>query len=382
MTWLRRVRPVLFILGVALLLGSVVGARALTNASAKTREGGEPRTANPSVAVKAGGPIVLGTVDSDPPPVWYGLPPVLQSGTVAQVFVKGGQEVKAGDPLYEFDTSVQKSNLDRAKVAVEKAQHKVVEAKEAAKQHASKVEVLKQGVAATELKETQLAAYYNLVKSNLETYYKSQNWAPETWPEKLRTEDRLYKANVDWLTAQSEVKLKKADLAVFETTEVSAKLQVKEAEIGVKQAEEEVKAAQTAIDLCTVKAKSAGTVERVTIGQGTTLGVGTRDPALWLIPAGPRVVRAEVEPDFAHRVGADIKGKEVTIFDNTNPQLTYKGKVIDIGGTFLPKRSNGEASLLGNDTRVLEVLVEVADPAPAGKPPLRVGQRVRVSLGQ
>jgi multidrug resistance efflux pump len=149
----------------------------------------------------------------------------------------------------------------------------------------------------------------------------------------------------------------------------------------VKLAQEEVKTAQTAINLCTVRAESAGTIERVTIGPGTTIGIGTRDAALWLIPAGTRIVRAEIEADFAHRVGKDIEGKEVTVYDNTNPQLTYKGKVLRVGDTFLPKRSAGE-NLLGNDTRVLEAIVEVAHPTPKDKPPLRVGQRVRVSLGQ
>jgi hypothetical protein len=31
---------------------------------------------------------------------------------------------------------------------------------------------------------------------------------------------------------------------------------------------------------------------------------------------------------------------------------------------------------------VLEVVITVTDPAPAGKPPLRVGQKVRVNFGQ
>ena len=69
------------------------------------------------------------------------------------------------------------------------------------------------------------------------------------------------------------------------------------------------------------------------------------------------------------------------VFDNTDPRLTYKGKVRTIGGTFLPKRSAGD-SLLNNETRVLEAVIEIADPAPANQPPLRVGQRVRVGLGQ
>ena len=104
---------------------------------------------------------------------------------------------------------------------------------------------------------------------------------------------------------------------------------------------------------------------------------------MWLIPAGPRIVRAEIEADFAHQVTKEILNKEVTIYDNTNPRLTYKGKVTRIGGTFLPKRSSSNEGLLtGQGTLALEADIEVLDAAPPGRPPLRVGQRVRVDLGQ
>jgi multidrug resistance efflux pump len=189
----------------------------------------------------------------------------------------------------------------------------------------------------------------------------------------------VLKAYADYVVAFRDVAFKEKELAALETAD--PQVFVREAEAGVKQAEAAEHKAQTAIDLCTVKAKSAGTIERVTIGEGSTLGISTREPALWLIPAGSRIVRAEVEAEFAHRVGKDLEGKEVLVFDNSDPRLVYHGKVRYIGGTFLPKRSAGD-SLLGNDTRVLEAVVEIADPAPAGKPPLRVGQRVRVGLGQ
>jgi len=94
-----------------------------------------------------------------------------------------------------------------------------------------------------------------------------------------------------------------------------------------------------------------------------------------------RIVRAEIEAEFAHRVGKEIEGKEVVVFDNTDPRLTYRGKVRTIGGTFLPKRGPSD-SLLTGTTSVLEAVIEITDPSPTGKPPLRVGQRVRVGLGQ
>ncbi len=376
MSWLRRFRPALYVLGVVLVLGSLLGGRALT---AGHGQSGEPKTANPVGTAKSSGPIVLGTVDSDPSPVPYLLPPVLPSGTVENVFVKGGQEVKANDPLYKFDTSLQERDLDKAKAAVAVAQTKVEEAQEGVKRHAKEVEVMKETVAAAEQKEKWQGALYNLVESNLKSHYKTLGVPESEWPTKLLTEDRLYTVQVAYAGAKIDVKTIKAKLAQMEAA--NQEVMVKQAEAGVKLAEAEMKKAENVVDLCTVRAKSAGTIERVTIGFGTTLGISSREPALWLIPAGPRIVRAEVEAEFAHRVGREIEGKEVTVYDNSDPRLTYKGKVLYVGGTFLPKRAAG-ANLLGNDTSVLEAVIEVADSAPAGKPPLRVGQRVRVSLGQ
>jgi multidrug resistance efflux pump len=384
---MRRVRPALYVLGAALVVGSLVGARALTNGTARADGNGQPKTANPvgNGGAKVSGPIVLGTVDTDPQPIPYFLPPVLQSGTVVERFVTSGKEVKADDPLYKFDTSLQERDLGKAQATVAVAKSKVAEAEEGAKSHANKVELAKQAVAMAEENKNMKGKTYRLIYNNLEEGWRKVeiNKKPLTDEEikkRLDDDDRLLTAYGNFVVASREEELRKKELAALQA--VDPQVQVRVAEAGVKLAEVEVKKAQDAIDLCTVRAKIAGTVERVTIGPGYTMGIGTREPALWLIPAGPRIVRAEVEAEFAHRVGPDLKGKEVTIYDNTNPQLTYKGVVREVGGTFLPKRSSGEASLLGNDTRVLEAVVEVADPAPAGKPPLRVGQRVRVSLGQ
>jgi hypothetical protein len=101
---------------------------------------------------------------------------------------------------------------------------------------------------------------------------------------------------------------------------------------------------------------------------------------MYLIPSGPRVVRAEVEAEFAHKID-DFIGKTVTIRAGQNFADTYTGTARRVSGAFLPKRFGGD-SLVGNPTRVLECLIEITDPAPAGRPPLRPGQPVRVTFGQ
>src|SRR5581483_1631215 len=118
---------------------------------------------------------------------------------------------------------------------------------------------------------------------------------------KANKDPDIYKANVDYVTAKSERELKEAELAALKTFD--PEVVVKQAEAGVQAAKAEEANAQTAVDLCVIKAKTTGTIEQITISAGSTLGISTRTPAMWLIPGGPRVVWAEIEAEFAHRVG-------------------------------------------------------------------------------
>jgi multidrug resistance efflux pump len=373
MTWLRKMRPVLFAIGLALGIATLIGARSLTGG------GGADASAKPGDAPRSVGLVVLGLVDTDPQPVSYGLPPVLPSGTVTKVHVKEGDVVKADQPLYEFDATIQEQDVKRAEAAVAYANTKVKEAEELAKQHGENVKVAGQAVETAKRKEALTKQYYNLVEKQLETFYRAEKIAEADWKARKESDPNLYKANVDYDTAVNErsVMVAKRD----QLKAMDPQVKVKEAEAAVKQSEAELAKAQSAVKLCVVKAKMAGTIEQVTIGPGTTMGVSTRAPALWLIPNVQRVVRAEVEAEFAHRVGPDLVGKTVTITDHTDPKLTYSGVVDRVPDVFLLKRATAE-NFLGGDTRVIEVPIKVTDWAPAGKPPLRIGQRVRVNLGQ
>ncbi|MCS7020578.1 MAG: HlyD family secretion protein [Gemmataceae bacterium] len=374
-----RLRPAMLVLGVLLLALSLFGAKALTHGPHDSSAAQRFSTGT----VRPTGLIVLGTVDTDPPPVAYGLPPVLQSGTIAEVYVKEQQSVRAGDRLYSFDTSLLQRDLDIARAELEVANTRLDEAKAAAEQHAKSVAIMEKVVAGAEDKVRIQSRLYNLIRDNLENFWRNQaqpKLSEEEIRKKLQDDDKLFEANSKYLIALNELGVEQARLAQLRS--VDPQVKVRQALAAVKRVEAELAKAQTAIDLCTIRARSAGTVERITISPGTTMGISTREPALWLIPDGKRIIRAEVEADFAHRVTPELIGKPVTIYDNTDPRLTYTGVLRRISGTFLPKRSTGESLLNHNDTRVLEAVIEVDDPAPVGKPPLRVGQRVRVSLGQ
>jgi hypothetical protein len=87
-------------------------------------------------------------------------------------------------------------------------------------------------------------------------------------------------------------------------------------------------------------------------------------------------VRAEVLPEFAARVQ---DGMEATITDESNPKITWTGRVRRMSDAFLPKRSNQGGGLisLNGDTNSLECIVELTS---TNSPP-RVLQRVRVAIG-
>src|SRR6185437_12207752 len=91
---LRMVRQkLLYILGGLLLVGSLLGARLLTHGGGGGGTTDAPKAA-PTNGPNGSGPVVLGTADSNPSPISFGLPPVLQSGEIVNVFVKAGDEVK------------------------------------------------------------------------------------------------------------------------------------------------------------------------------------------------------------------------------------------------------------------------------------------------
>ena len=379
MPWLQKFRPLLLFFGGLLVIGSLLGAKVLTAGGSedKGQSPGEPTNGN-----DGSGPVVLGYADSDPSPIKPGLPPVLQSGEVAEVFVKAGDEVKAGDKLYRFNTTIHEAKLATAEAGVVTAKAELAKAEGAAAQHAKKVDLQKQVVAAARDKEQLALEAWKLAKWNKEEFYRLNSVPKEQWEEKLKYDVTLFELYSAHSVATRQHELAKAELADVEAAKANQMDKLVDlAKAEVKRVETLVDEARKAIELCTVKAKVDGTVERVYVTPGDVMGISSREPAMILIPAGPRVIRAEVEAEFAHRVGQDKIGKTVTIHDHTDPKVQYRGVVKRIPTSFLPKRTS-EGGFVPNETRVLEAVIEVTDPTPRGMPPLRVGQKVRVNFGQ
>lgn len=390
---MQTVRPLMFVGAGLLVVGSLLGARLFSHGAG----GGTDSTTKSPVTlpnVKDGpGMIVIGYADSDPPPVDYKLPPTLATGQIEQVFVKPGDEVKVrkirlfggtlkiGDPLYKFDSTLQEADLRIAENAITTAQGKLAEAKGAIGTHSTERELALLAVKNAEFKVKQSLRTWQIAEKNTREGLSTVATSAQDLELRLRNDPKLFELESAWAIAEKEWDLKKEQLKGLESAKKD-KLEplVAQAESEVQRYEAQAQKARLVVDLCMVRAKTDGIVERVYARPGEGMGLSTREPAVILVPAGPRVVRAEVEAEFAHRIGQDKLRREVIISDHTDAKLTYKGVVKYIPNVFLPRR-NSDAGFVPNETRVLEVVVEVADPNPAGKPPLRVGQKVRVNFG-
>ncbi len=154
--------------------------------------------------------------------------------------------------------------------------------------------------------------------------------------------------------------------------EQKPELEVQRAEQNVLAREARLRAARQGVDECTVRAPVDGMVLRLNVNVGETLGANPQRPALLFCPAGPRYIRAEVLQEFASRVRVD---QPAVIEDDTRSGQKWQGKVVRLSDWYSHRRSMLLEPLEYNDVRTLEALIEI-DPAT----PLRIGQRVRVTL--
>lgn len=377
-----------WIIGLIVAVASLLGAnRLLHPTDAKSPNGGDggPAKHAPTVGSPAlpGGTVVLGTVDSDPPPVQVGPPSVAAMVTVEKVHVVDGQEVKAGDYLVQFDDKMARAKLQQAQAELGAAQDDRERAEAQRKVQVLNVERQKAAIKSAEADHQAAAKILEIgQKQYREVLDAERNFAtslPLTEAEKQKKWDEnleLRKGTSAVASLLAKVEDEKKKLTVLELNPVEVDYRLAQRKVDRLQAT--VDEAQAVVDGLLVKAKVAGVVEQISAAPGVTFGPSARTPLMWLIPAGPRVVRAEVEAEFAYKI-ADKLGKPVVVYDHNNFALTYPGTVKRIGTTYLSKRSATDA-LTVNPSKVLECLIDVTDATPAGKPPLRVGQPVRVSF--
>ncbi|MGL6076237.1 MAG: HlyD family secretion protein [Fimbriiglobus sp.] len=363
--------------GLALLAFSLVGANTLMTDEGKSA----PKPAAAPVANGKGGVTVLGVVISDPPEMPIGPPGVAPLMVVDKVLVTDGQAVNAGEVLVQFDDSLLVHKPQQAKAELLAAEQDLVKAQVQKQNHADTLtgQELLINTLRADLKEAQESlaiakATYNKILDADRDLTTGKFLTTDEKETRRRENLDLRKADNMVNNLIAKIQGEELKLSAMKRNPVDADILAAQAKIDRLKAT--LAEAQNALAACTIKARVAGTVEQVLATPGQTVGPGTRSPLMWIIPNGKRMIRVEVEPEFAPRI-AGKEGQKVTITDGSNFSLHYEGTMRRMGTAYQTKRSQLE-SLAITPTKVLECLVEVTDPTPPGQPPLRVGQPVRV----
>ncbi|MCI0457611.1 MAG: HlyD family secretion protein [Gemmataceae bacterium] len=345
-----RPRRFFWVLGLLLLVGTLLGATWVLN-QAPAGDNPPAPTGRPVVPDAV---VCLGYVDVEP-----GLTHLhpLRPGRVTELLVKEGAEVKKGQLLLKVDSSLARAQLREAQAALAKAQ-----------EGKAKVEMLQQ------MQPRKIAQQEKAVEA---ARHKAASQAQDLAANKRLFESKPPLIPVEkYRASQEEAKFLKSLIEIEERKldEVKAfdfgpDLRSADAEIELRKAT--VEKAQIAVAQHDVYAPGDGTILRLSATMGEPLSQQPKQPAMLFCPKLPRIIRAEVLQEWAHRVQV---GQSAIIEDDTRAGPQWTGRVIHVSDWFSPRRFRLLEPFQMNDVRTLECLVAVN---PGGRP-LRINQRMRV----
>jgi multidrug resistance efflux pump len=351
----QRPLSLIWMVGLALLAFGTVGANWLLH----LRTGGTALaggTASSQTAPPTDEPIVVcfGYVD-----VQHGVRSLhpTQPGRVAEILVEEGTVVKANAPLLRIEDTQSRQLVEEARADLEAAEAQFKQAKSLPDQHAARLAQQQSAIEAT--KKRLSAAEHVLTRKQV--LFKANQNAPEEVQAATDLVSELHAA----LAAERE--------KLVELQLVKPDLQVARAKADVEAKRSRLKQAQYALDECTLKAPMEGEVLRILVGPGDLLGPAPRQPAILFCPTTPRFIRAEVSQEFAGRLQV---GQKAIIQDDSRARDEWTGAVTRLSDWYTQRRSVIQEPLQVNDVRTLECIVTL-DP---GQRPLRIGQRMRVTI--
>jgi multidrug resistance efflux pump len=348
---------------VMLLLGAAAGAAGVWY----FKPGDAPRGAADSggANVAANGDIVCtGRIDTKWPiiPLYPKLP-----GQVISVSADETLAVSRGQLLMELDPTPYKRKQDLAKANAEMAKAALVEAESEAAKFAYTIEQARLGVKSAE-HERDLAN--KELKSAREK--KAEPVAPnaaivvtDEMIDQLELRSKLAQLKVDYSASQVE-----------SLTKTNLESKVAQARAARDAANAQLQEADDAVNDCRVLAPSDGSVLRVQVSPGSQVAPGSPLVPMMFAPAGPMVVRAELDQEH---VGKVEPGYACTFQDISQPNAApWEGTVLSVSKWVARQRNILFDPLEINDVRTMEVVIEVKKNSATGK--LLLGQRVRVRI--
>jgi multidrug resistance efflux pump len=314
-------------------------------------------TAEVEAPAEEAGVVCFGHVDVEPGVARLGS---AQPGRVTAVLAQEGQDLQAGAPLLQVDDRHQQAQLRQARAALRGAL--------AQREQARRLIELR----ATEAKMQQLAleaATNRLANATKQLARCQGDLKGHVAPGMVEDlQDKVRDLGV-------ALKVEETKLHHLTLQQQAAEQELEQAEAAVAGKEEQVAQAERLVEDCVLKAPGAGRVLRVRARLGEVVGPAFPEPLVEFCPDRPRLIRVEVAQEFAGRVrlGAACAAAD----DYTAADAHWTGRVVRLSDWYSHRRSVLQEPLQFNDVRTLECLIQI-DP---NQPPLRIGQRMRVTIG-
>ena len=344
----RRLSPWWMLLGLATLGGSITVATLTLNPISPSPG---PAVAPPRADRRAVA-VAYVDVEGGVRPLYPAVP-----GRVIEAPVPEGKEVESGAVLMRIDDALAQARLEEAKYEYEGAKEKLVQAKKLVGQHQMKIDGQKAAIDAARRK--------------LEAS-KSQASKAERLKGLGGTHEDVASANNVVEADKALVRVEEVKLKSIEALDPDSAVRMATIEVDGKK--KQVEKAQLGVRECTIFAPCKGVILRRLVNVGEVLGQTPNRPAVEFCPSGDRIVRAEVEQEFAGKL---FVGQKAEITDDMTGSGEWHGEVMRISDWFTQRRAVLLEPMQYNDIRTLEVIIRMK---PDAKNPLRINQRVRVKL--
>jgi multidrug resistance efflux pump len=338
---------VFIVLGVLLLLGSTIGANLAWRSPRSSTH-----VATPPGWENAWEAMGFTDVEDRVTPLYP-----LQPGQVKTILAHENVPVRKGDRLLQLDDRLARSHVDEAQLAVQEAQEQLLKAQDEVGRHRKMIDAQDKAIKAAQAEHRYALSRHARIKSLQK--------AGEGSPEDVQSAAALVEK------AQAAIEAEEARRDVMES--VDPRRDVTRARLRVQLRQQEARQAEDVLNDHVLTAPFDGIPLRVLVSVGQVLGPNPREPAIQFCPNQKRIIRAELEQEFAARVK---EGQQVAIADAATGVERWKGSVHRKGDWYTQRRSLIPDPTHFNDLRTLECIIKL-DSASEANPP-HIGQRVTV----
>jgi len=286
-----------------------------------------------------------------------------QPGRVAKVSVSENESVKEGQEILRLDDTTALIRLAQAESAVEaaKVEFDAAEAEKARFGHQAEVRSLLVAAAAARVDAARKLLDQRREQKAITPLGKAEEKAIEAQVLELEELERAERKQLE--------EMKDREAKGFGTD-----LKIRATKARLKSAEADARLAAKAVADCVLKAPGDGTILRVQVSAGGVVGPGSPVPAVVFAPAGPLVLRAEVDQESLGRVAV---GQAVEIQDENRPDAPVaKGRIKQVSRWVASRRTHVLEPGEINDVRTVECVVEFDGRAEQ----FWIGQRMRVKI--